>query len=272
MKIINILENNSIHNKIKCEHGLSTYLEVGQYKIIYDTGQTNKFINNAIELGINLSAIDYVILSHGHYDHTGGLPAFLQINSKAKIILHPNGLRERFSCSSKMIKSNGIPWRLEWQQYKDRILFINETQSLFPGLWIVTQLANNKKPVLNDRLVFKPNDTYIPDPFEDEIVIVAQENNQTILLTGCAHNGIINILKTTQETLQIDKYSFVGGGLHLNSQTDTYIKNLLDNIKPYTIDKWGLNHCTGQNAINIFEQNYPDKVIDFSGGSCISFD
>ena len=272
MKIINIIENNSINNQIKCEHGLCTYIEMGNQKILFDVGQSDKFINNAKTLKIDLNAIDFVVLSHGHYDHTGGIPAFLSINKKAKVILHPNGLRERFSRSSKMIKSNGIPWREEWKKFEDRILFIDKTTELFPGFWIVTDLSGQgSDQVLNDRLVYKRDDEYIPDPFEDELVIVLKEENRTALLSGCAHNGIVNILKKTHLLLDIKRYNFIGGGLHLNGKSNNQILKVIDELKDFQIDIWGLNHCTGQNAIELFEQFFPGKVKNFNGGDQILF-
>ncbi len=267
MKIINIIENNSINNQIKCEHGLCTYIEIGNQKILFDVGQSDKFINNANTLKIDINAIDFVVLSHGHYDHTGGIPAFLNINKKAKVILHPNGLRERFSRSSKMMKSNGIPWREEWKKFENRILFIDKTTELFPGFWIVTNLnGESNDQVLNDRLVYKRNDEYIPDPFEDELVIVLKENNKTVLLSGCAHNGIVSILKKTHLLLGIKHYNFIGGGLHLNGRSNDQITKVIEGLKDFQVDIWGLNHCTGQNAIELFEQFFPGKVKKFSGG------
>jgi 7,8-dihydropterin-6-yl-methyl-4-(beta-D-ribofuranosyl)aminobenzene 5'-phosphate synthase len=230
-------------------------------------GQSYKFIDNAEQLGVNLAQVDYVVLSHGHYDHTGGLPAFLKLNTKAKILMHPNGLKERFSRSANMIKSNGIPWRNDWKSFEDRIQFIDKTIELFKGFWVVADLDGEiKYSSLDQRLVYKDGENLMKDHFEDELIVVAQEKDQTILLTGCAHNGIVNILKCVKHQLGINSYQFVGGGLHLSGQSADKISEILNGLKDYSVDHWGLNHCTGETAIDLFYQAYPEKVNYFRGG------
>ncbi len=267
MKIINLIENSSIANNIKCEHGLSVLIQTGQYNVLYDVGQSGKFIENANELGVDLTEVDYVVLSHGHYDHTGGLPAFLSINTKAKVLIHPGALKERFSRSSKMIKSNGVPWREEWEKFGDRIQFVDQTTQLFEGFWVVSGLVGEEQYAsLDERLVYKDGDDYIKDPFADELVVVASDSEKVAMLTGCAHNGIVNILKSVERQLGFSHFRFIGGGLHLNAQPENKIETIIKQLSAFTVEQWGINHCTGELAVDMFEKAYPGGVMNFKGG------
>lgn len=267
MKIINLLENSSIANNIKCEHGLSMLVQTENYTILYDVGQSDKFVDNAAQLGVDLSDVDYVILSHGHYDHTGGLPAFMELNTKAKVLMHPGALKERFSRSAKMIKYNGIAWRDDWEKYSERILFVDETTELFDDFWIVTNLAGDEQySSLDERLVYRQGDDYIKDPFADELIVVARQNEQVMMLSGCAHNGIVNILQSVKRQLRFTHFSFIGGGLHLKAQPEEKINRIINHLGDFTVDHWGLNHCTGELAIDMFKHAFPGKVEYFKGG------
>ncbi len=264
MKLTTLIDNKQSQKQLKCEHGLSFLLQTNKLNILFDTGQSDKFIFNAEKMGINPLSIDYVVLSHGHYDHTGGLPAFLRINSKAKVIIHKQAFKERFSRSTAMIKENGIPWRDEPELDSERLILIDQDLQLPDG----THILCNIKPkdgyeVINERLVVKDGSEYIPDPFEDELILVTSEN-KPLVLCGCAHTGIVNILHAIQQRLHHSTFKCVAGGLHLNGSNRTNINHVINGLKPYYIDTWLLNHCTGDAAFEQFTNAYPNQV-DYAG-------
>ena len=266
MRLTTLIDNKQNLNQLKCEHGLSFLLETGQLKILFDTGQSDKFIHNANKLAIDLSDVDYVVLSHGHYDHAGGIPAFCEINSEAKIIVHQNAFNERFSKSTAMIKENGIPWRDNLSQYQDRIIFIDEDTQLGPDIFILCNMdTQTGYEPNNPRLVIKNKSNYIQDTFEDELILVAQTKYAPLVLCGCAHSGIVNILHTINNRLQYNTFSMVAGGLHLNGAAVDNIKHTIRGLKPFTIKKWGLNHCTGQSAFDHFSEVY-SGITEYCGG------
>ncbi|MCT4588508.1 MAG: MBL fold metallo-hydrolase [Carboxylicivirga sp.] len=269
MKLTTLIDNQQSQKQLKCEHGLSFLLETDQHKIIYDTGQTSKFIDNAQRLGVDLSAIDYVILSHGHYDHTGGLPAFCKINDKARIIVHKKAFKQRFSKSSVMLKENGIAWKDSMSEYADRLLLIDGDINIENGLTILTGIEKQTNyDINNPRLVVNENGNYLPDTFDDEIILLAQADSSSMVLCGCAHNGIVNILHTINRRHQLQCFSLVAGGLHLNGANEDDIKHVINGLSPFTVNKWALNHCTGQAAFERFRQTYGDQV-EYCGSGCI---
>ncbi|MCU4174657.1 MBL fold metallo-hydrolase [Carboxylicivirga sp. N1Y90] len=261
MELITLIENKTSVNHLKCEHGLSFYLKFKDVIILFDLGQSGKFIANAEQLGIDLTKVDYVVLSHGHYDHTGGLPAFFEINIKAKVYLHREALKERFSWSTQMIKPNHIAWRDDVALYSNRFIFVDEPLELVPGLWLLTNIGKSKGMRLtNKKLIVRKNNVNECDQFEDEIVIVAKDKDLPVVLNGCAHHGIINILNEVKAQLGFDHYQLIAGGLHLNGQSEETIQKVIDELKPFSVEKWAINHCTGEKAVEVFINAFPNRV------------
>ena len=272
MKLITLIDNYSAQKDLKNEHGLSFLLETDDLKIIFDVGQTDKFIDNAKQMNIDLADVDYVVLSHGHYDHTGGLPAFCKINSKAKIIIHKKAFVDRYTKTDEKYKANGISWKDKLKEYQSRLLMIDGDLHLRKNISILSKIERDHKiSTYNPRLVISKNDQYELDAFEDEIILVCETNSKPIVLCGCAHNGIVNILRTVKNRMVIDGFSLVTGGLHLRNTTEINIKHIIDELSTYNVEKWGLNHCTGEKAYKSFKDNFKGSVQYFGSGNTYVF-
>lgn len=268
-RITTLVENRVSGQNLKCEHGLSFHIETEEQSILFDTGQSGKFIENAARLGIDLSMVDAVVLSHGHYDHTGGLTDFFRINDHALVYLHPKALKQRYSRSSKMVKANGIPWRDEWQQDAHRFVFVDQPIILSNEIHLLPNIeALPGYEVINPRLVVENNDQLLPDRFEDELILVIKNKEMNpVLFCGCAHNGIVNILHHVKNQLGYDRFELVIGGLHLSGQPMEEIQKVIDGVSGFQVEQWGLNHCTGNEAIQQFAHAFPGKVIQANTGS-----
>ena len=197
MRIINLIENTEGVPGCLFGHGLSFYIETAGHRLLLDLGPSDAVLENAARLGIDLKAVDTVILSHGHYDHSGGILPFARINSRAAIYMRrtadgayyedlgaaSEGERYRYIGIDKAICS------------LSRVRVCKGDVELDEELSLLTvKQRTHELPFSNRSLMVKIGDAYIRDQFEHEQFLVISENGRRILLSGCAHNGILSIL------------------------------------------------------------------------------
>ena len=194
MKIITLLENTPGNNACGCEHGLCFYIETKKHKLLMDTGASELFIKNAEKLGVDLKKVDTVVLSHAHDDHTGGMPAFLKINKKAKVYLQKAAAEGRyFGVHGDTPEEIGLPKELAGSKavtLVDGDVKIDDELSLF--------IVKEKKipvPRANSNLKMMGKDGLVADDFRHEQCLVINCEGKKLLFSGCAHNGILNIIE-----------------------------------------------------------------------------
>ena len=272
MKIINLVEDTYSGNGFEYEHGLSFYIETENHKILADCGATDMFIRNAIRHKIDLSEIDSIILSHGHYDHSGGILPFMRINPFAKIYMNHLAGGDYYSLKEGGLKYIGIDKRILDLPSLELVkgnLKIDDEIFIFSGM---TAPKNPSKG--NSRLKMKTDKGFVQDSFEHEQCFVITHKNQKILISGCAHNGMISILERYKELF--NSYpDIVISGFHMiqpepYSEADilrieqTAIKLLKTGATFYT------GHCTGLEAYDIMKEIMGDNLIFFHSGDIIA--
>lgn len=276
MNLIILIENNRnpAHN-LYHEHGLSIYLEYENQKFLIDTGQSGKFLQNAIQMNIDLSEVDYVILTHGHYDHINGLPDFLDINRKAKIIVSPHALENEFFSlkrdSMRYIGKGFLPNLIE----QDRLVFINRNTDITDNLSVLSNITKNfPLPVANKLLVKKNGSFNTEDDFNHEIIACFKSQDGIVVFTGCAHQGILNILETVNDTFYPFKIKTVIGGFHI---PDSDIKNQFETEKELSLlgemlaEKYEdavfyTGHCTGKNSYKVLKTKLNERLNEIHTG------
>jgi 7,8-dihydropterin-6-yl-methyl-4-(beta-D-ribofuranosyl)aminobenzene 5'-phosphate synthase len=257
-----ILIDNNIDPKqfFKSEHGFSVYFEFAGTKIILDTGQSDKFLFNAEKLNVKIDEVDVLFISHGHFDHLGGLEIFLNSNSKAKIIISENVLKQSYFSYRNATKRE-IGRDLSFiDLYKNRFVFVKKDIEILPGLFVLTDILQDyPKPKANLKLFKKESKLEILDNFDHEIVLCTVMNNEVIVFTACAHKGILNILSAVSKKFGYKQIRSVIGGFHLvdsdtKNQFETneeisLIAEKLSTDYPNTIFYTG--HCTGKLAFEM---------------------
>jgi len=267
MKVIVLIENTTCDTDLKGQHGLSFYIEEHGLKILFDCGADGLFLKNAEKLGIDISAIDYLIISHGHYDHGGGLESFLKVNDKAKIIMSKYAFYDYFFKVLFIKKYVGLKKGLK---NNERITFIDQDFMLGENMIIFSNITGCKYRSSKSKLLKRENGKLIPDDFMHEQCFIIDN----ILFAGCSHTGIVNIYEKAKGIKGI-KHIF--GGFHLynpatkKTEDKVLIENIAnefknENVKIYT------GHCTGKNAFRILKSVLGDKIEEISTGKIYRFE
>ncbi len=232
------------------EHGLSLYIETENTHILFDAGATGAFGENARRLGLDLGRVDFAVLSHGHYDHGGGIPAFLASNRRAKVYLRREALRPHFNAAGKDI---GI------QLPEDpRLVPLDGALELAPGIAILP----GKAPLYPmDPLGMGEGDG--PDPFFHEQYLLIEEGGMRYLFTGCAHKGVLNIAAWYGPDVLI-------GGFHLLKQDGQQLEETVAALGRFPA-RYCTGHCTGQPQLAALQARLGDRVTALGAGTVLEF-
>lgn len=202
MRVTVLVENSSIREDLLCEHGLSLYLETGDKKILFDTGASGAFACNADKLGIDLKQVDFAILSHGHYDHSGGLARFLEINADAPVYLSPHAFGPHYNAAKKFIGMD--PALAE----SPRLIVTGAETGIAPGI-VLHPGFSPRYPVETWGLCRKDAGQFLPEDFRHEQYLLVEEGEKRICVSGCSHKGILNIMDWFRPDVLIGGFHFV---------------------------------------------------------------
>ena len=191
MKIIVLTENTTANKELKKQHGLSLYIETTKHKLLVDTGDKNVFLKNAKKLGVDISAVDTVIITHGHYDHAGGLKHFLKANNTAKVFIQRSAFMPHYMKRFGLKINIGADKRLE--AHKQIILADGDLQ-IDKELSLIVNPQGKELLPKQSKLLKKENGEYAQDDFAHEQSLIIADN-KTLLISGCSHRGIVNILE-----------------------------------------------------------------------------
>lgn len=255
-KITTLVENSVYGKGLQGEHGLSLLIEAGGQKVLFDTGASDLFIRNARLLGVDLSDVDYVVLSHGHQDHTGGLRHFLALNARAKVVCKKEILAPKF----KNETPNGLshPETLD----KSRFWFVDEETEIVPGIFVFPQIKLVDRNDTHFEHFFTEVDGEMgPDTFEDELAIVLKEEKAVSVLSACSHRGITNIIRVVQLYFPGLALKLVMGGFHIHNAEEDKFNTISTFLGMKLPKRLGLCHCTGIDKYALFRQQFNDRVF-----------
>lgn len=275
MRIINLIENTEGIDGCVYAHGLSFYIETSGHKLLMDLGPSEDTIKNAAVLGVDLSSVDTVILSHGHYDHSGGIIPFTKINDHALIYMQESAIKDYYADDGKDVLERfryiGINKEIETLP---QVRFLNGDAVIDDELEIFTiHSRSHELPFTNKRLLVRVGNEYMNDDFKHEHFLVIRQEGKMVLISGCAHNGILSILDAYK-----DKYGkapdMVVSGFHLMKKTEysekemEEIKNIAYELKDYPT-KFVTCHCTGLTAFDIMKNIMGDRIEYVHSGETI---
>ena len=256
MRITALTENITHNPDLSAEHGLSLYIETGDRKILFDMGQTALFNDNAQKLGIDLSAVDIAVISHGHYDHGGGLGKFLEINKTAPVYISRYAFEPHYNGTEKYI---GLDISLK---NNDRLIFTGDEQSIGDNLTLFS--CNEKERLLglgSFGLNVLSDGEFLPDDFRHEQYLLIEENGRRVLISGCSHKGIMDISGWFEADVLV-------GGFHFSKlPLDEKLAEYAAVLNGHKTDYYTC-HCTGVEQYE-FMKNYMDRLSYLSCGKTI---
>lgn len=270
MKITSIIENTSTVG-LPVEHGLSLYVQLDDgHNLLFDMGQRRLFAENAYRLGLSISDVDTAVISHGHYDHGGGLRTFLELNSKAKVYIHQEAFLPHYS-----LRDNGLAYigmDSDIQGY-NRIMECGTLERISDNMILFADVHGNCCCPYGNRLLFGPGKTQ-NDSFTHEQNLIIEENGNTVLFAGCAHNGIVNIIRKAEEiTGKVPTH--VLAGMHLvksglnEEEENRFIAELAHELQFHKGCKFHTMHCTGLEQYHKLKAIMDERIEYLSCGETI---
>lgn len=271
MLTVTILVDNYADASLNPEHGLSLWLDFGDKQVLFDTGQTDIVLKNAELLGINLNHADAIVLSHGHYDHTGGLPSVLKIAPNAKIYLHPAATESKFSQKPSGMKLVGMSISTKESLENHKTIWTATPTLIFSGMSITGQVPRTNDFENTGGSFFLDQDAQRPDELLDDQTLFIESAKGLIVIFGCAHSGVVNILDYISKITGKNKIYAVIGGMHLLNASDIRIARTIEVLKKYDIQKIIPLHCTGQKAVQEIRKVFGEAYMALQAGIKIFF-
>ena len=269
MKIVNLVEDTAGDNACLNEHGLSFYIETKNHKLLMDCGTTDMFLHNAKILDVDVTCVDTVILSHGHYDHSGGILPFTQLNSQAKIYLKEFAGDDYYHLTkSGEERYIGIDKKI---LQLPQVVLVQKDKKLDEELFLFTNITGTKYLAKgNLELKKKMGNDFMQDTFEHEQCLVLTCEDKHILLSGCAHNGILNILD--EYFARFQQYpDVVISGFHMVKKEDYTKEEIVDiqSVAKALLETQAVfytGHCTGQPAYDIMKEIMGERLLQIHSG------
>jgi len=281
MKVVILIDNNpDPKGEYLTEHGICIYFEADGLKWLFDVGASPNFGINARKMGIDVKEVDYLILSHAHRDHTGGLEYFLRKNKKARVIMAPLSSGQLFVSYRKEIHHDITINHKVIADFADRFIFADSDLNLSPNVTIIRNIPKIDPLPKANSLLFQTNgEVERADDFRHEVALAVKTTAGIVLFSGCSHHGILNILRAASLTFKQEKIIATIGGTHLldndwyslfeTTEEVTEMANVIS-LK-YPDMQLITGHCTGHQAQQLFSSILDNRFELFYSGASYEF-
>jgi len=275
IKLTTLCENTAAEPGFFAEWGWSILVQVNEDAVLFDTGMSNAAVLNADKLGVSLPTIDTIVLSHAHWDHTGGLREVLRRTGTVEIVAHPGiwDLKYKRAFPEEEAHYNGIPFAREELEKFARFNVTKEPMHLGDNI-----LTTGEIPVTTDFETIEPyfylkkDSSFQHDPFADDLALILKTPKGLVIILGCAHRGMISTIRHAQALTGDKRVYAVVGGTHLHPKTDEQIGKTIESLKQIGVQRIGVSHCTGFHAAMRLAQAFGDAFFQNNAGTQCTID
>jgi 7,8-dihydropterin-6-yl-methyl-4-(beta-D-ribofuranosyl)aminobenzene 5'-phosphate synthase len=274
VRLTTLSENTAGKVGLLAEWGLSILVEVDGYKVLLDTGLDTSAARNAATMGIDLSEVDRIVLSHGHRDHTGGLRHVLNaMRKEIEVIAHPDIWAAKYSRTfSKKAQYAGIPFAREALESQGAVFRLSGRP-----VWLTDNIVTTGEiprhtdyEKIDPELLVKEGGKLRTDPLRDDLALVIKTLMGLVVVLGCGHRGIINTLHHAQKITGVEQIHMVIGGTHLLHASREQMDLTIAELKRLDVQKIGVSHCTGLPAAAILFQEFGDNFFFNNTGNVVT--
>jgi 7,8-dihydropterin-6-yl-methyl-4-(beta-D-ribofuranosyl)aminobenzene 5'-phosphate synthase len=246
-------------------------VETDETTLLFDCGRGIATVYNATALKIDLSRIDSIVLSHSHNDHTGGLyPLFELLKKETQIIAHPDIWKDKYYKAPDLpYRFSGVPYKKEaLESLGARFVLTNQPFHISDNIMTTGEIPMNTEfEGIHDRLFVKEGDHWTPDHVPDDQALIIKTAHGLVIISGCAHRGIVNTIQHAKRLTGVDKIYAILGGLHLMDQPLQRIAKTVDTLGELEIERIGVSHCTGLKATIEITKAFGEKLFLNNAGT-----
>lgn len=275
IRVTVLVENTAYGAGLLAEHGLAFWIEAGSRRVLFDTGQGGVLVHNAFRLSVPLREADAVVLSHGHYDHTGGLAEALKARPPIPVYAHPAALEPKFMLGPRRaVREIGMPFpaRRAVREHAERLVQTREPTSVVPGLFATGPVPRVTDFETTGGDFFLDPECRRPDPLDDDQSVFFESAAGTVVLLGCAHSGVVNTLHYIRRLTKDRPIHAVLGGMHLVGASQERVDRTIEELRVLDIQRLGPAHCTGLPAIAALWHALPGRCISCHAGAAFEFE
>ena len=272
LRIVTLVENSpGEHKGLAYEHGLCFHIETGDNSLLFDVGQSDAAVRNAAKLRIDLQAVRSVVLSHGHYDHSGGLRALAATTTRFELVTGSGFFEAKYGERNGAYEYLGNDFDADWLGDAGIALATLDApvRKLAPGIHAITRFPRvHPDEIVNPRFKVRVNGALLSDTFADEVMLTVDTPKGVVAMLGCAHPGVKNMLDAASTRLDRPIYAVIGG-THLVEASHDSLQLTLQYLQQKNIAVIGASHCTGAEGMGCLTTAFGDRYFHNRTGSTL---